>query len=158
MDLSDQKTFFQMLGDKLDGLGLQTAPAAGSGQPQVGDTLRILVPVTEDGDVVLMELMVASLNEETDLLQFYTTLIMELGPGYEALSKALMQWNFLCPLGSFGIFEQEKQLYHKYGIPVSPKGDAGELAEQTLSILALLYDVISKQFPAAVRLSEGGQM
>ena len=78
MDLVRQKELLQILEQKLNGMGMQTAAAAGAGAPQVGDTLRVLVPITDEGEAVLLELMAAAIDEETDLLQFYTTMVMEL--------------------------------------------------------------------------------
>ena len=96
MDLAKQKQFFQILEQKLNGMGMQTAAAAGAGAPQIGDTLRVLVPITDEGEAVLLELMAAAIDEETDLLQFYTTMVMELAADRGQLARTLMQWNFLC--------------------------------------------------------------
>ena len=66
MDLVRQKELFQILEQKLNGMGMQTAAAAGAGAPQVGDTMRVLVPITDEGDAVLLELMAASIDEVTE--------------------------------------------------------------------------------------------
>lgn len=153
MDLNRQQAFFQALEGQIEALGLQKNWVTGSGTPQLGDTLRILVPVTDQGDVVLMELMAVALNEETELLQFYTTMVMEIGPGYEQLEQKLVEWNFLCPVGAFGIFTEGRQFYHKYTIPLFREIDAETLAEQTISVLELIYEVISAKFPQVVQLS-----
>ena len=71
-----------------------------------------------------------TIDEETDLLQFYTTMVMELDVDHGQLAQTLVQWNFLCPLGAFGIFEEGNQLYHKYGIVLNGTEELDELAEQ----------------------------
>lgn len=153
MDLAKQKQFFQILEQKLNGMGMQTAAAAGAGAPQIGDTLRVLVPITDEGEAVLLELMVAAIDEETDLLQFYTTMVMELAADRGQLARTLMQWNFLCPLGSFGVFEEGNQLYHKYGILLTGEEELDRLAEHVIEILSVLYEVLEQTFPAAKEFS-----
>lgn len=153
MDLAKQKQFFQILEQKLNGMGMQTAAAAGAGAPQIGDTLRVLVPITDEGEAVLLELMVAAIDEETDLLQFYTTMVMELAADRGQLARTLMQWNFLCPLGSFGVFEEGNQLYHKYGILLTGEEELDRLAEHVIQILSVLYEVLEQKFPAAKEFS-----
>lgn len=153
MDLAKQKQFFQILEQKLNGMGMQTAAAAGAGAPQIGDTLRVLVPITDEGEAVLLELMAAAIDEETDLLQFYTTMVMELAADRGQLARTLMQWNFLCPLGSFGVFEEGNQLYHKYGILITGEEELDRLAEHVIQILSVLYEVLEQKFPAAKEFS-----
>ena len=153
MDLAKQKQFFQILEQKLNGMGMQTAAAAGAGAPQIGDTLRVLVPITDEGEAVLLELMAASIDEETDLLQFYTTMVMELDVDHGQLAQTLVQWNFLCPLGAFGIFEEGNQLYHKYGILLTGEEELDRLAEHVIQILSVLYEVLEQKFPAAKEFS-----
>ena len=153
MDLAKQKQFFQILEQKLNGMGMQTAAAAGAGAPQIGDTLRVLVPITDEGEAVLLELMAAAIDEETDLLQFYTTMVMELAADRGQLARTLMQWNFLCPLGSFGVFEEWNQLYHKYGIVLNGTEELDELAERVILILSVLYEVIEQKYPLAVEFA-----
>ncbi|HJB53050.1 MAG TPA: YbjN domain-containing protein [Candidatus Oscillibacter pullicola] len=153
MDLAKQKQFFQILEQKLNGMGMQTAAAAGAGAPQIGDTLRVLVPITDEGEAVLLELMAAAIDEETDLLQFYTTMVMELAADRGQLARTLMQWNFLCPLGSFGVFEEGNQLYHKYGILLTGEEELDRLAEHVIEILSVLYEVLEQKFPAAKEFS-----
>ena len=48
----DAKKFQTALDDLLKKIGVQTATLEGV-EPQIGDTLRALLPVTEAGDVVL---------------------------------------------------------------------------------------------------------
>lgn len=149
MDLVRQKELFQILERKLNDMGMQTATAPGAGAPQVGDTLRVLVPITDGGDAVLMELMAAVIDEETDLLQFYTTMVMELDVDRGQLAQTLLQWNFLCPLGAFGVFEEGGQLYHKYGVLLTGEEELEELTERVILILSVLYEVIEQKYPLA---------
>lgn len=121
--------------------------------PPIGTVLRALLPVTKEGDMVLTEIMVAPFTEGALLLQLYSTMIMEIGPGYEAVKEMLLEWNLVSPLGAFGIYRKERQLYHKYTYPFPEDSDPAEMAPEVYYILAHVQDVIADIYPDAVRLS-----
>ena len=148
----DAKKFQTALDNLLKKIGVQTATLDGV-EPQIGDTLRALLPVTEAGDVVLTEVMMAPYTEDALLLQIYSTMIVEIGPGYEALKEMLLDWNLTAPLGAFGIYRQERQFYHKYNYIIPTDGDPDEMAAEVFYLMNLVLDVISARFPDAVRLS-----
>ena len=109
----DADKFQNALDNLLKKVGVQTAVLEGV-EPQIGNTLRALLPVTEAGDVVLTEIMMGPYTDDALLLEIYSTMIVEIGPGYEALKEMLLDWNLTAALGAFGIYRQQKQLYHKY--------------------------------------------
>ena len=148
----DAKKFQTALDDLLKKIGVQTATLEGV-EPQIGDTLRALLPVTEAGDVVLTEVMMAPYTEDALLLQIYSTMIVEIGPGYEALKEMLLDWNLTAALGAFGIYRQGRQLYHKYNYITPTDGDPDEMATEVFYLMNLVLDVISARFPDAVRIS-----
>ena len=152
MDANGVKKFQDAMAEKIHALDVETAYVDG-GDGQIGGTLRALLPVTDAGDASLMEIMVTEFEEGSDLLLFYTTMIVEIGPGYEALKEMLLDWNLRCPMGAFGIFRQARQFYHKYTVPVPKDAEPEALAEKAMELLEMLYEVISRQFPEAVRLS-----
>ena len=153
MNLEGVKKFQQELARQIEELNMETNVAEGTGGTQIGDTLRTLLPVNEGRDVVLTEILVSDFNAESDCLMFYTTMIMEIGPGYEALKEMLLDWNLTCPLGAFGIFRQGRQFYHKYVFPFPKNLPVQKLADRAMYLLEVLYDVISERFPEAVKLS-----
>ncbi len=153
MNASDVLQFQQLLAGQIEELNMETNTAKGTGGAQIGDTLRTLLPVNQGSDVVLTEILVSEFNAESDLLVFYTTMIMEIGPGYEALKEMLLDWNLTCPLGSFGIFRQGRQFYHKFVFPFPKQLSPKKLADRGMYLLEVLYDVISERFPEAVQLS-----
>ena len=148
----DAKKFQTALDDLLKKIGVQTATLEGV-EPQIGDTLRALLPVTEAGDVVLTEVMMAPYTEDALLLQIYSTMIVEIGPGYEALKEMLLDWNLTAALGAFGIYRQGRQLYHKYNYIIPTDGDPDEMATEVFYLMNLVLDVISAHFPDGVRIS-----
>ena len=153
MNAADVLQFQQELARQIEELKMETNMAEGSGGGQIGDTLRTLLPVNAGSDVVLTEIIVTDLNAESDCLVFYTTMIMEIGPGYEALKEMLLDWNLTCPLGAFGIFRPARQFYHKFTVPIPKETAPKELADRAMYLLEMLYDVISERFPEAVKLS-----
>lgn len=153
MNAQDVLTFQQELAKQIEELNMETNMAEGTGNAQIGDTLRTLLPVSMKGDVALTEILVSQYNAESDCLVFYSTMIMEIGPGYEALKEMLLDWNLTCPLGAFGIFRQGRQFYHKFALPFPKETKPKELADRAMYLLELLYEVISERFPEAVQLS-----
>ena len=77
----DADKFLTALECLLKQIGLETAYIDGQ-EPQVGNTLRTLLPVTDAGDAVLLEVMLAPYTDDALLLQLYSTMITEIGPGY----------------------------------------------------------------------------
>ena len=148
----DAEKFLNALENVLKEVGVQTAVLEGA-EPQIGNTLRALLPVTDAGDVVLTEVMMGPCTEDALLLQLYSTMIMEIGPGYEALKEMLLDWNLTAQLGAFGIYRQQRQLYHKYNYIIPTDGDPDEMATEVFYLMNLVLDVISAHFPDAVRIS-----
>ena len=120
MKAEQVKTMMKELEERFQKLNIETAWLSGE-ENQIGDTLRALLPVTKAGDHVLLEVMVNRLDEDMDLLDLFTSLIMEVGPGYEALKEEMLDWNLDSPIGAFGIYRPSKSLY----LPVSVRRIAG---------------------------------
>ncbi len=148
----DINQFFAELDKLLKQIGLQTAALQGK-EPQIGITLRTLLPVTEKGDMVMLEFMAAPYTEDANILQIFTTLIPEIGPGYEALKEMTLDWNLTCRLGAFGIYREGRQFYHKYNYPMPLDVPADEMALEIFYLIHLIQDEIIEVYPDAVRLS-----
>ncbi len=148
----DIDQFLNELENLLKADGMQTGIFKGT-EVQIGNTLRAMMPVTEEDDQVLLEIMAVPYSEDAHLLQIYSTMIPEIGPGYEALKDAILDWNLVCPLGAFGIYKQLKQLYHKYNYLMPVEVPADEMAEEIFYIIDLVRIAIAQVLPDAVRLS-----
>ena len=148
MDLNTVHHTFAKLEDLLHELGIETAYVEGVGGPQIGDTLRILLPVTEEGHPVLTEIMVTDFTDDLDLLHIYSTLIVRCNDRVDELSRKLSEWNILCPLGAYGVYEADGacQLFHKYTFPFD-KTVSEAFAEQAMLLLELVHGVLSDQYP-----------
>ena len=149
----DINIFFSELEKLLKQEGLETYLMPGT-EPQIGDTLRAMVPVTESGEAVLLEVMAVPLTDDAHLLQIYSTVIPEIGSAYEALKDALLDWNLTCLLGAYGIYKPLMQLYHKYNYLMPVEVPPEEMAEEIFYIIDLVRDVIAQVLPEAVRLSK----
>ena len=144
--------FLNKLDELLKKMDYETARLEGE-EPQIGDTLRAMVPVDEEGNRVLLEVLAAEYNENTYLIEIYTTMIAEIGPGYEALKEMTLDWNLTCPIGAFGIYRQNRQFYHKYNYLIPADGEAENTAMEVFYVIHLVLDVIAEIFPDVVRLS-----
>ena len=148
----DADKFLNALDGLLKQLGVQTAMLDGV-EPQIGNTLRALMPVTNTGEVVLTEVMLGPLTEDALLVQIYSTMIVEIGPGYEALKEMILDWNLTAGLGAFGIYRQQRQLYHKYNYIIPTDADPEEMATEIFYLINLVVSVISEYYTDAIRLS-----
>ena len=152
MDATQMNATLDALEARLKTLNVETARQKGE-EDQIGDTLRALLPVTDAGDMVLMELAATPFDEGMALLHLYTTLIMEIGPGYEALKEMMLDWNLDSPIGAFGIFRPERQFYHSYTFPFPADVTVEDLTEEAYYLIGQCYAVIASVFPDAVRIS-----
>ena len=152
----DIDQFLNELENLLKEDGMKTGMFEGT-EVQIGNTLRAMLPVTDDGDCVLLEVMAAPYSEDAHLLQIFSTILTDVGPKYEALLDRMQDWNLVCPLGAFGIYKQMMHLYHKYNylipVDVAPK----EMAEEILYIIDLVQEAIMQVYPDAVRLMDKSQ-
>ena len=148
----DINVFFAELESLLKKMEYETATLEGE-EIQLGNTLRAMVPVDEAGNKVLLEVMAMPFTDDALLVQIYSTMIAEIGPGYEALKEMLLDWNLTCPLGAFGIYRQGRQFYHKYNYTLPTDGDPKQMAVEVFYIIHLVRDVIGQYFADIVRLS-----
>lgn len=153
MDLKGFDTFIHALEAKAREVELPTAFVEKGNEVQLGDTLRILLPIDDAGNVCLMEVMMTPYEDDVDLVHLYTTMLQNVSAGNAALREAIAEWNLLSPLGSYGIFTQGAQLYHKYTFPSPIAIDPAALAEQTMTVIELIYDILDTQYPEAARLN-----
>ena len=148
MDLNTVHHSFGKLEDMLHELEIETTYAEGYRGPQIGDTLRVLLPVADEGFPVLTEIMVTEFTDDLDLLHIYSTLIVRCNENVAELSRKLSEWNILCPLGAYGIYEAdgERQLFHKYTFPLDRNADEG-FPDVAMLLLELIHGLLSEQYP-----------
>lgn len=152
MNADQVKTMMEELEARFHKLNIETAWLSGE-ENQIGETLRALLPVTKKGEHVLLEVMVTRLDEDMDLLDLFTSLIMEIGPGYEELKEVMLDWNLDSPIGAFGIYRPSRTFYHRYTFPFPSGALPEELASQAAYLIDRCYEVTATVFPEAVRIS-----
>ena len=148
----DADKFQESLEDLLKKIGAETAYIDGE-EGQLGRTLRALLPIDDRGNKVLTEIILMPYTEETDLLGIYTTMVLEIGLGYEALKDMILDWNLTCKIGAFGIYRQGLQLYHKYTYPVPMEVPPDEMALEVFYLINLIQDAIAEHYEDALHLS-----
>ncbi len=147
MDLSGAYAFFHDLEGRIKDLGLRTSYVEGIRSPQIGDTLRVLMPLSaEEGHPVLTEFMITELAADYNLLLIYSTFIAPIGERRDELTQKLIDWNLICPMGHFGIYEEEDQLYHKYTLPFPVDTSPETLADLADGLLGLIFELLSGRY------------
>ncbi len=147
MDLKGVHNFLANVEKQLDALGIESTYVSGTGEPQIGDTLRILLPITEEGHAAVTEIMITNIAGDLDLLMLYSTIIVVLNERKGELPQKLNEWNQLCPLGAYSIYEQEQQLSHKYTVPFDRDMEPDALADYAMTLLELLHSLLSVAYP-----------
>ena len=74
MNAADRAKFFKLLQEDIKETEMQTNLIPP--HDDLSETLRVLMPVTDEGDPCLLEIMVSNFVEEADMVIFYTTLIV----------------------------------------------------------------------------------
>ncbi|MBE7004298.1 MAG: hypothetical protein E7425_08460 [Ruminococcaceae bacterium] len=155
MDIEGAKAFIHVLDGKIHELDLDTTIMDGIQSPQIGDTLRVLMPVTEEGHPVITEFMLMELADDYNLLMIYTTVMASIRRNKDKLPAKLIEWNLACPMGHYGIYEEENQLYHKYTLPFPSDAAPEVLAAQAMDLMGLVFELLSNHYPALEEFTAG---
>ena len=91
--------------------------------------------------------MLTEFAEDLDMLFLYSTVLPLRAGAAAGLSEKLSEWNLLCPLGAYGIYAEEGQLFHKYTLPFPREMDPDLLAEDAMMLLELVHGVLSQKYP-----------
>ena len=147
---------FARLGESFGELGIEYKTVDGAGEPQIGDGLMAMVPVTgTDGQIALMEIAFAKFGEGMNFLQLYSTVVMECNQSLDVLLQAVNEVNFYCPIGSFGVFREQGQMYHKHCIILDDGADAESIADDTLTAFHAVLLILAYRAPLLSKLALG---
>lgn len=120
-----------------DDLYLLQSAVEGLGEDEKGAALMELcfVPIAEDDDEEVGDVI---------LFQIYTTYLLSIPAKKEkSVLVGLNELNMDCILGAYGIFNEEKQIYHRY-ITVLNSSDyeqlKGEIGPALNFILSMVYE------------------
>ena len=113
--------------------------------------LRAMVPLLGGGrGLVLMEIFVIPYGEGTELLQFYTTVTKEDGPGMDDLRRAANAWNLSALAGGYGIYEPAGQLFHRHTVALATDLPQQAREETALEARYVTVDEITRRLPEAI--------
>ena len=147
---------FARLQDAFGELGVEHKMIGGIEAPQIGDTLLAFLPVADEEDQrVLMEIALAELGEGMLFLQFYSTVALECTQSPAVLLEAINTVNFYCPVGSFGIFSEQGNLYHKYCLLIDTEDNVQSVFENAVMGFHAIHSILSPRAPLLARLALG---
>lgn len=123
---------------------------------QQGPVLRTVIPLLENEQgQVLVEICALTYNDQIDLIQIFSTMLLEPGPGLDALRAQLNDWNLVAIAGAYGIYEKMGQLYHKYNVTIDTTLDLESKAAQAFLGLCVALDEMCGRIGEAISLSAG---
>lgn len=121
-----------------------------------GPMLRMRIPLLENGaGQVLVEVCALTYNDQIDIIQIYSTMLPQPGPGLEALRAKLNEWNLVTIAGAYGIYDQLGQFYHKYNVAVDVSHGLEDKADQAILGICVALDEMSGRIEEAMSISVG---
>ena len=90
---------------------------------------------------VLMDMAVFVMEDESCLLQVYTLIETEDNPD-EGLLERINALNIAIPLGAFGYFTEQKELYHKYSLRIKEPEDIEEFVYDMFDLVQIILNIV----------------
>lgn len=88
---------------------------------------------------VILDLAVFQMEDQSSLLQIYTRIEGDVQGGPELLER-INRLNLQIPLGAFGFFEKERELYHKYGLRLKEPENLEELVYDMFDVVQIILN------------------
>lgn len=105
------------------------------------------VPVTLEGNrLVFTQLCLSGDSEDTHFLQIYTTIRAEVAADPDRVGAALARMALQVPMGALGLYAEERQVFHKYLLPLSKALPVEEALRLTGEILGLEWGVAGEYY------------
>lgn len=125
-------------------------------ESEQGPVLRTVIPLLEEEQgPVLVEICVLNYNDQSDIIQIFSTMLLEPGPGLEKLRAQLNSWNLVTIVGAYGIYDKMGQLYHKYNVAIDSQLDLESKADQGFLGLCMSLDEMCGRMKEAMMISAG---
>lgn len=109
-----------------------------------GENPHLLSQVFEAGKEfrfpVIVDLAVFQMEDNSSLLQIYTSIERNV-QAEEALLERINRINLQIPLGAFGFFEQQQELYHKYGLRLKEPDNMEEFVYDIFDIVQIVLNI-----------------
>lgn len=121
------------------------------------ELLSFLSAVYEDGSgLIYFQLALVRVQDSVDMAQIFTTVLPKIGQALPQLEQAIVSWNQNSILGSYGIYREEDQFYHRYRLPLDDNETAEVTANHITSAITLIYEEVSRRYEAAKAMVSGG--
>jgi len=121
----------------LDELGLEAKWVVNSGEPQIGEAILALLPMSDSAGSMLTEIALARLTDELLYVQIHSTLVTHASLNERLLEK-ITEINAKCPAGAFGVSvpgtDGTRHIYHRFNIIA---------AEENINEAALLLELFA---------------
>lgn len=106
----------------------------------------------DDSGHVYIEICLIPYSDELTVAQIYSTLMPKPGPHTDQLPAHFEDWNLHSAVGAYGLYGENRQLYHKHNIALHSE-DVPELqAGIVLAGLQLAMDEMARRLPEAVQI------
>lgn len=90
---------------------------------------------------VVMDMAVFIMEDESCLLQIYT-LIEKDGECKAELLERINGLNLAIPLGAFGYFTEQKELYHKYALRIQEPENLEEFVYEMFDLVQIILNIV----------------
>lgn len=114
-----------------------------------------LLPVNDNGDVVLTELCVFSASDYCYGMQFYSTIAGKFENRLPELETAIARWNLDC-FGTYGIYYSGMNLYHRQINVMDAEETPEKAARLALYTIAIIRGEINGRIEAVRECIGGG--
>lgn len=139
-----QTEYITQLSAHFEESGLESKIIDGVGGWQFGDTLMSLVPVTDTGENVLLQVAMARYSDDLFFINIYSTIVTETKNDTPELREMLNAFSAVCPVGAFGVIG--KEVYHKYTLLFEDEDEVDFLVFETVRALSAISFIISANF------------
>ena len=121
------------------------------------ELISFLTAAYEDGSgLVYVQLALLRELNEVDMAQIFTTVLPRIGEARSRMERAILYWNRTSILGSYGIYDEEDQLYHRYRLPLEEEEAAETTAARIISAVTLVWEEVARRYPAASAILNQG--
>ena len=108
------------------------------------DTMRFLFCIGDTTDnMAVMDVAVYQMESGVQMLQYYTVVVTDVADeALPTLMSHINKLNLPVPVGAFGYFEEEHQVYHKYSMIVEEPADMDTFVRHSASNIAFILNIL----------------
>lgn len=118
--------------------------------------LRLFPALLANGNGhVYMEICIIDYSDELSVAQVYSTMIPKPGPHSDDLNGYLADWNLHSAAGAYGLYGDQKQLYHKLNIALVNSESVESRANALFAGICLAMDEMARRLPEAFQIAFG---